>query len=105
MKRNICYLLALFALTSMNQVKADPFAGEVGANIRGYEAGAFNTMEQSQKNNYQLEKSYVQSLDHLSNDERIYDAGVEEDVAREGMLYNPHFLLEKINFEVIARQS
>ena len=99
MKRNICYLLALFALISMNQVKADPFAGEVGANVRGYEAGAFNTMEQSQKNNYQLEKSYVQSLDHLSNDERIYDAGVEEDVAREGMLYNPHFLLEKINFE------
>ena len=83
----------------MSEAKADPFAGGINASVGGYEAGAFNKMEQSQINNYQLEKSYVQSLDHVTNDERIYDATVEEDIAREGVLYNPHFLLEKINFE------
>ena len=99
MKKRLCYLLAMFCFMSVGQSKADPLAGAIDANIRGYEAGAFNKMEQSQTNNYQLEKSYVQSLDHVTNDERIYDAGVEEGIAREGVLYNPHFLLERINFE------
>ena len=99
MKKQMCYLLAMFFLFSMSEAKADPFAGGINASVGGYEAGAFNKMEQSQINNYQLEKSYVQSLDHVTNDERIYDATVEEDIAREGVLYNPHFLLEKINFE------
>ena len=99
MKKRLCYLLAMFCFMSVGQSKADPLAGVIDANIRGYEAGAFNKMEQSQTNNYQLEKSYVQSLDHVTNDERIYDAGVEEGIAREGVLYNPHFLLERINFE------
>lgn len=99
MKKQICYLLAIFSLLAMNQAKAEPFAGSINAGVQGYEAGAFNKMEQSQVNNYHLEKSYVHSLDHLTNDERIYDATVEEDALREGVLYNPHFLLEKINFE------
>ena len=95
MKRQFCYLataLCLIAVTT--QVKAD-----VAAVMQGYDAGAFNKMEQSQINNYQLEKSYIHSLDHISKDESIYDASVEENVSREGVLYNPHFLLEKINFE------
>lgn len=99
MKKQICYLLAMFCFLSMSEVKADPFAGGINASAGAYDAGAFNKMEQSQINNYHLEKSYVQSLDALSNDERIYDATVEEDIAREGVLYNPHFLLERINFE------
>ena len=92
MKRQISYLLALCFFLSMNSAKAAPFAGSV-------DAGAFNKMEQSQINDFQLEKSYVQTLDHVNDDERIYDATVEEDIAREGVLYNPHFLLERINFE------
>ena len=96
MKKQLCCLLAAMFLFSVGKAKADPFAGGVNA---GYDAGAFNKMEQSQINNYQLEKSYIHSLEHLTNDERIYDASVEEDVAREGVLYNPHFLLEQINFE------
>ena len=105
MKKQLCCLLAMFFLLSANEAKADPFAGgvdtatKINADMRSYEAGAFNKMEQSQVNNYQLERSYVHSLDYVNNDERIYDATVEEDVAREGVLYNPHFLLERINFE------
>ena len=99
MKKQMCYLLAMFFLLSVSKVSANPFAGGVDANVGGYDAGAFNKMEQSQINNYQLEKSYIHSLDHVSKDESIYDASVEENVAREGVLYNPHFLLEKINFE------
>ena len=93
MKKQLCSLFAAFLFLSMGQAKADPI---VGAAERGYDAGAFNRMEMQQINGYQLEKSYVQSLDHVSKDERIYDATVEENVAREGVLYNPHFLLEKI---------
>ena len=99
MKKQLCYLLAMFFLLSVNEAKADPFAGSVDANVGGYDAGAFNRMEQSQINNYHLEKSYIHSLDHITKDESIYDASIEENVAREGVLYNPHFLLEKINFE------
>ena len=98
MKKKTSYLLALVMLLSMSKVCADPLAG-MRPNDVPYEAGAFNRMEQSQFNNYELEKSYVHSLEHISKDESIYDASVEENVAREGVLYNPHFLLEKINFE------
>ena len=93
MKKHLCYLAAVLFLCSMQQANA------IDAGRAGMDAGAFNRMEQSQINNYQLEKSYVQTLDHVTDDERIYDATVEEDLAREGVLYNPHFLLEKINFE------
>ncbi len=95
MKKQFSYLLALFFLLSVCKAGAEPFAG----GIRGYEAGAFNKMEMEQINGYQLERSYVQSLDYVNDDERIYDATVEEDVQRTGVLYNPHFLLERINFE------
>lgn len=98
MKKKTSYLLALMMLLSIGKVCADPLAG-LPANERTYEAGAFNRMEQTQFNNYELEKSYIHSLEHVSKDESIYDASVEENVAREGVLYNPHFLLEKINFE------
>ena len=94
MKKQICYLLALFFAFSMGSAKAAQFPARVDT-----DAGAFNRMEQQQLNNYQIDKSYVQSLDDVTDDERIYDATVEEDAARQGMLYNPHFLLEKINFE------
>ena len=97
MKKKICYLLALSAFIAMSDVSAqEPL---VKINERGYETGAFNKMEIQQVNGYQLEKSYIHSLDHVSKDEQIYDAGVEENIAREGVLYNPHFLLEKIVFE------
>ena len=97
MKKHLSYLCALLFLLSINNAKAvEPtFAPQ----DYSYGAGAFNKMQLEQIDGYKLEKSYVQSLDHLNNDERIYDASVEEDVAREGVLYNPHFLLEKINFE------
>ena len=100
MKKQFSYLLALFFLLSVCKAGAEPFAGGIdSAAVRGYEAGAFNKMEMQQINGYQLERSYVQSLDHVTDDERIYDATVEEDVQRTGVLYNPHFLLERINFE------
>lgn len=99
MKKQICYLIAALFLCANTHALAAPFAGGIDAAGRGYDAGAFNKMEQNQLNNYQLEKSYVQTLDHVGNDERIYDATVEEDIAREGVIYNPHFILEKINFE------
>ena len=98
MKKQLCYLFAMFSLLSISEAKADP-AFDLKATDAGYEAGAFNRIEQSQINNYQIEKSYVHSLDHITKDESIYDASIEENVAREGVLYNPHFLLEKINFE------
>ena len=70
MKKQLCSLFAAFLFLSMGQAKADPI---VGAAERGYDAGAFNRMEIQQINGYQLEKSYVQSLDHVSKDERIYE--------------------------------
>lgn len=91
MKKRIVFLLSVSMLGTFTQVNANQFAQ--------LDAGAFNRAEQSQINSYKLEKSYIQTLDHVTKDERIYDATVEEDVAREGVLYNPHFLLEKINFE------
>lgn len=100
MKKRISYLLALFCLLTACKANADVLPAELNATgVRGYEAGAFNKMEMKQIEGYQLEKSYVQSLDYVNDDERIYDATVEEDAARTGVLYNPHFLLERINFE------
>ena len=46
-------------------------------------------------NHYQIDRSYIQSFDDVSKDEQIYDASIEENQAREGVLYNPHFLLQK----------
>ena len=97
MKKRIVYLLSLAMLISINRASAEPFT--INAQTAGYEAGAYNKIEQTQINSYQIEKSYIQSLDHVTKDDRIYDATVEENVAREGVLYNPHFLLEKINFD------
>ena len=99
MKKHICYLIAALFLCSMSQAKAINPATIDNAAARAYEAGAFNKMEQSQANNYQLEKSYIQTIDHVTDDERIYDASVEENLARQGVLYNPHFILDRINFE------
>ena len=92
MKKQLCYLVAALFLASVCEANAV-------APVQTYDAGAYNRMDQTQINSYKLEKSYVQSLDHVTDDERIYDATVEEDAAREGYLYNPHFLLERINFE------
>ena len=101
MKKHLSYLCALFFLLSIGNAKAvEP---PIQPQDYSYGAGAFNKMQLQQIDGYKLERSYVQSLDHLNNDERIYDASVEEDVAREGVLYNPHFLLEKINFVEILK--
>lgn len=97
MKKHLSYLCALLFLLTTSNVKAvEPV---IQPQDYSYNAGSFNKMQMQQVDGYKLERSYVHSLDHINNDERIYDASVEEDVAREGVLYNPHFLLEKINFE------
>ena len=99
MKKQICYLVAALFLCTVTQAKAINPATLDQTAVKAFDAGAFNKLEQNQQNNYQLEKSYIQTLDHVTDDERIYDATVEEDLARQGVLYNPHFILDKINFE------
>ena len=94
MKKRISYLLMAMLLISTSKAIANPIAGTVLD-----AAGTYNKMQLQQVDGYKFEKSYVHSLDHITKDESIYDASVEEHVAREGVLYNPHFLLEKINFE------
>ena len=95
MKKNLSYLIAALCFLSMSQVQADV----ASATFAGYNAGAYNTTETQNLNYERIDKSYVQSLDDVTKDEQIYDATVEENYAREGSIYNPHFLLEKINFE------
>lgn len=92
MKKQFSYLFAVCCFLTVSQAFADIPLG--GAN-----PGAFNTSEMQNMNNYQMDKGYVQSLDDVTKDEQIYDATIEENQLREGTLYNPHFLLEKINFE------
>jgi len=92
MKKKLYFLLAAALILSVNNVYAEAY-------VSGFDAGAYNKMDMDLMKNYQIDKSFVQTLDDVNDDERIYDATVEEDLAREGMLYNPHFLLEKINFE------
>ena len=104
MKKQISYLLTVLCLFAVNEVFADPLAGNVfpagaQAEMGGYNPGAFNTTELQNTNHYEIDKSYIQSFDDVTKDEQIYDASVEENLAREGMIYNPHFLLQKINFE------
>lgn len=101
MKKHLSYLIAAVCILSMSQVSAaDPAAMfPASANMAGYNAGAYNTTGMENEKNYRVDKGYVQSLDDVTKDEQIYDATVEENQAREGVLYNPHFLLEKINFE------
>ena len=96
MKKQISYLIAALYLLTFNNVKADPL---LPANIQGYSPGAYNATETQNINNYQIDRSYIQSFDTVTKDEQIYDASIEEHEEREGMIYNPHFLLEKINFE------
>lgn len=95
MKKRLSYLLAAAFLTSMNQVIANTYALDINTGA----GGAYNKMQIEQVEGHKLEKSYIHSLDHITKDESIYDATIEENVAREGVLYNPHFLLERINFE------
>ena len=94
MKKQISFLFVAAALATMNQAMANVNVSDVYA-----AGGAYNKMQLEQIEGYKFEKSYIQSLDHVTKDERIYDASIEENIAREGVLYNPHFLLEKINFE------
>ncbi|MCQ2754446.1 MAG: hypothetical protein MJ231_05280 [bacterium] len=94
MKKQLFYLIAIAAMLSVGRAQA-----VVAGGVADFDAGAFNRMEQNQFEDYQVNKSYVQTLDHVTKDESIYDASIEENIAREGVLYNPHFLLEKINFE------
>ncbi len=97
MKKHLSYLVAIFCFLSMTNAQAEVLP--VGPNMGGYNPGAYNTTDVQNQMNYELDKGYVQSLDDVTKDEQIYDATVEENQAREGTLYNPHFLLEKINFE------
>lgn len=97
MKKQLCLFVLALAVSVVRANAIDTLT--IDANMGGYDAGAFNKTEQMQLNNYRIDKSYIQTLDHVTDDERIYDATVEEDIARQGVLYNPHFLLEKINFE------
>ena len=104
MKKQISYLLTVLCLFAVNKAIADPMAGttlpaSAQASLGGYNPGAYNTTELQNTNHYEIDKSYIQSFDDVTKDEEIYDASVEENQAREGMLYNPHFLLQKINFE------
>ena len=104
MKKQISYLLTVLCLLSVNKAFADPMAGtvlpaQVQSELGGYNPGAYNTTELRNINHYQIDRSYIQSFDDVSKDEQIYDASIEENQAREGVLYNPHFLLQKINFE------
>lgn len=98
MKKRICYLIAMFCLLSMTEAHAVG-EGTFNPTAAGSLPGAFNKTEIDNINNYQMDKSYVQSFDEVTKDEQIYDASIEEHQNREGMIYNPHFLLEKINFE------
>ncbi len=94
MKRQFSYLLATMLLLAIGRANANTQSATI------FDAGGmYNKMQLQQVDGYRLEKSYIHSLDHITKDESIYDASVEEHVAREGVLYNPHFLLEKINFE------
>ena len=93
MKKQLSYLVAVLCFLSMSSVQANTIIPG-GAN-----AGAYNTTDNLNATFQQIDKSYVQSLDDVTKDEQIYDATVEENYAREGSIYNPHFLLEKINFE------
>ena len=97
MRKHLSYLIAAFCFLSMAQTQAEVFP--INANMGGYSPATYNTSQAENTRNYQIDKSYVQSLDDVTKDEQIYDATVEENEAREGVLYNPHFLLEKINFE------
>ena len=101
MRKHLSYLIAAVCILSMSQVSAaDPATMfPASANMAGYNAGAYNTTGMENEKNYRVDKGYVQSIDDVTKDEQIYDATVEENQAREGVLYNPHFLLEKINFE------
>ena len=104
MKKQISYLLTVLCLLSVNKAFADPMAGtvlpaQVQSELGGYNPGAYNTTELQNINHYQIDRSYIQSFDDVSKDEQIYDASIEENQAREVVLYNPHFLLQKINFE------
>ena len=94
MKKQLSYLLMAMLLFTTGKANADAMTGTV---IDA--SGTYNRMQLQQVDGYKFEKSYVHPLEHVSKDESIYDASVEEHVAREGVLYNPHFLLEKINFE------
>ena len=97
MRKQLSYLVAAVCFLSMSQVNANPvYPGGADA---GYSPAVYNATEVQDYQNYRMDKGYVQSLDDVTKDEQIYDATVEENQAREGMLYNPHFLLEKINFE------
>ena len=94
MKKHLSYLIAVVCL-SVSPVYADATAATLG----GYNPGVYNTTDNLNSTYQQIDKSYVQSLDDVTKDEQIYDATVEENYSREGSIYNPHFLLEKINFE------
>ncbi len=102
MKKQISYLLAILCLLSVNKAMADtpllPAQVQTELNRQG-SGGIYNNLNLDNIKHYQIDKSYIQSFDDVTKDEQIYDASIEENQAREGVLYNPHFLLQKINFE------
>ena len=95
MKKHLSYLIAVACFLSISQAQAAVLPADLG----GYNPGAYNTTDNLNADYQRIDKSYVQSLDDVTKDEQIYDATVEENYAREGSIYNPHFMLEKIVFE------
>lgn len=102
MKKQISYLIAILCFLSVNKAMADGalFPAQVQAELeRQGSGGMYNNLDLNNIRHYQIDKSYIQSFDDVTKDEQIYDASIEENQAREGVLYNPHFLLQHINFE------
>ena len=101
MKKQISYLLTVLCLLAASKTFANDL---LPANVRAEferqgSGGMYNTLDDLNSKHYQIDKSYIQSFDDVTKDEQIYDASIEENLQREGMIYNPHFLLQKINFE------
>ena len=66
MKKQISFLFVAAVLATMNQAMANVNISDV------YTAGgAYNKMQLEQIEGYKFEKSYIQSLDHVTKDERI----------------------------------
>ena len=60
MRKHFSYLIAVLFLASMTQVNAENYA-----NVAGYNPGVYNATEVQNLRNFEIDKSYVQSLDDV----------------------------------------
>ena len=72
------------------------------AGIMQNTSGVYNQMQINQMKDYRIEKNLISPVETLTppkDEEEKFEVDVQKDLVKDGVIYNPKFMVRKINFE------